>query len=218
MVAAFFDVDGTLTATNVLMPLNWFMKEHLPKWRYWAWSLNLVFRLPVYFIADKIDRRIFVQIFFRQYLGIDAKKARKWHKEQFGRNLKKLVFAQGLERIHWHKRQNHLVVLVTGGADFIVEPLANWLGADLIAAKLEEFEGRFTGKLVGEILVGEGKAKAIKDYASKIGVDLKASYAYGDSISDAPMLSLVGQPVAVNPDRRLRKLATQNGWEIAIWR
>lgn len=218
MVAAFFDVDGTLTATNVLMPLNWFMKRHLPRWQYCAWFLKLVLWLPVYFVVDKIDRRIFVQIFFRQYSGIDAEKVRKWHEEEFERTLKNLVFAQALERIQWHKGQNHLVVLVTGGANFIVEPLANWLCADLIAAKLEEVDGKFTGKLTGEILIGEGKAKALKDYASKKRVDLKNSYAYGDSISDAPMLSLVGHPVAVNPDRRLRKLAAEVGWEVVLWR
>ncbi|MCS7263220.1 MAG: HAD-IB family hydrolase [Armatimonadetes bacterium] len=218
MVAAFFDVDGTLTATNVLMPLNWFMKENLPRWRYWAWSLKLVFWLPVYFIADKIDRRIFIQIFFRQYSGIEAEKLRRWHKEHFERTLQRLVFAQSLERISWHNQQNHLIVLVTGSADFVTEPLASWLGADLIAAKLQEENGKFTGKLISEVLVGEGKAVAIKNYTLKKGVDLKASYAYGDSISDAPMLSLVGHPIAVNPDKRLRKLAIQKGWEIVDWR
>ncbi len=218
MVAAFFDVDGTLTATNVLMPLNWFMKAHLPKWRYWAWSFKLAFWLPIYFVADKIDRQIFVRIFFRQYFGLDAKKVKDWHKEQFEKVTKSLIFAEALEQVRWHQRQEHRIVLVTGGADFIVEPLADWLNADLLASKLEEVGGKFTGKLIGEILVGDGKAKALKDHASKNNIDLKASYAYGDSVSDAPMLACVGNPVAVNPDRRLRQIATEKGWKIVRWR
>lgn len=217
MVAAFFDVDGTLTATNVLVPLNWFMKANLPRLRYWMWFIKLACWTPVYFIADKIDRKIFVRVFFRQYAGVDAKVVRKWHKVHFHETLKTRIFPDALERIRWHQSQNHRVVLVTGGTDFVVEPLALWLGADLIAARLREIDGKFTGELEGEILVGEGKAKMVWDYANRNGIDLSASYAYGDSISDAPMLSLVGHPVAVNPDRRLHKLAKEKGWQIVVW-
>ncbi len=218
MVAAFFDVDGTLTATNVLMPLVWFMKANLPKWRYLLWLGQLTCRIPVYFVADQIDRRLFVKAFFRQYEGIRAEEAKIWCSEHFETHLKPRIYSDALRQVQWHKRHGHRIVLVTGGADFVVEPLANWIGADLLAAKLEELDGRFTGRLIGEPLIGEGKAKAIHNYADEHGIDLTKSYAYGDSVSDAPMLACVGNPVAVNPDRKLRRLALKRRWKIVQWR
>ncbi len=218
MVAAFFDVDGTITATNVLMPLAWFMKMRLPSWRYLLWLGKLTCFIPVYFVADRIDRRIFVKMFFRQYKGINSKQAKVWHREHFEVSLKPRIYADAVKQIQWHNEQRHKIVLVTGGADFVVEPLANWIGADLIAAKLEEVDDMFTGRLLGELLIGDGKAKAVLSYAKEHKIDLTKSYAYGDSISDAPMLAGVGHPVAVNPDRKLRQLALKRGWKIVHWR
>ncbi len=218
MVAAFFDVDGTLTATNVLMPLIWLQRENLPRHHYWLWLCKLICHLPIYLVADQIDRRIFVTLFFRQYAGIASDKAKQWFWENFESSLKPRIYDDALREIQWHRERNHQIVLVTGGADFTVAPLAQWLNADLLAAKLEEVDGRFTGKLVGKPLIGVGKAEAIKTYAGEKGIDLRASYAYGDSVSDAPMLECVGNPVAVNPDRKLRRLAIRRGWKIVRWR
>ncbi|MFA0783640.1 HAD family hydrolase [Fervidibacter sacchari] len=218
MVAAFFDVDGTLTATNVLMPLIWLQRENLPRHRYWLWLCKLICHLPIYLVADQIDRSIFVTLFFRQYAGIPSEKARQWFWENFENSLKPRVYNDALREIQWHCERNHQIVLVTGGADFTVAPLAQWLNADLLAAKLEEVDGKFTGRLVGKPLIGVGKADAIKTYAGEKGIDLQASYAYGDSVSDAPMLECVGNPVAVNPDRKLRRLAMERGWRIVQWR
>ncbi|MEJ7614779.1 MAG: HAD-IB family hydrolase [Candidatus Fervidibacter sacchari] len=218
MVAAFFDVDGTLTETNVLMPLIWLQRENLPRHRYWLWLCKLICHLPIYLVADQIDRSIFVTLFFRQYAGIPSEKARQWFWENFENSLKPRVYNDALREIQWHRERNHQIVLVTGGADFTVAPLARWLSADLLAAKLEEVDGKFTGRLVGKPLIGVGKADAIKTYAGEKGIDLQSSYAYGDSVSDAPMLECVGNPVAVNPDRKLRRLAMERGWRIVQWR
>jgi len=218
MVAAFFDVDGTLTATNVLMPLAWFMKGNLPKWRYLLWLGKLTCFVPIYFAADQIDRKVFVRVFFRQYRGINSERARAWHRRHFEVTLKQRIFPDALRQVQWHREQGHKIVLVTGSADFVVEPLASWLGADLIAAKLEEVDGKFTGRLIGEPLIGDGKAKAVLSYADEHKIDLTRSYAYGDSKSDEPMLACVGNPVAVNPDRRLRQIAAERGWKVVWWR
>lgn len=218
MVAAFFDIDGTVTATNVLMPLAWFQKETLPKERYLIWLVKLVLHIPAYFVADQIDRNLFVKLFFRQYSDIEADKAKMWYRENFETYLKPRIYNDALKQIQWHRSQGHQIVLVTGGADFVVSPLASWLEADLLAAKLEEVDGKFTGRLIGKPLVGGEKVKAVNALAEKRGIDLPSSYAYGDSISDAPMLACVGNPVAVNPDRKLRQLAIRCGWKIVNWR
>ncbi len=218
MVAAFFDVDGTMAATNVLMPLWWFQRATLSCWRFWLWQGKLALWVPLYLVADSLDRRWFVRLFFRQYAGLDAQQVREWHQVHFERMLKPRLFADAVAQVRWHQSQGHRVVLVTGGAEFAVAPLADWLNADLLAAQLEERNGKFTGRLVGEVLIGEGRANAVRAYAERNGVDLRESYAYGDNISDAFLLQCVGHPVAVNPDRQLRQLAKRMGWKIVRWR
>jgi HAD superfamily hydrolase (TIGR01490 family) len=82
----------------------------------------------------------------------------------------------------------------------------------------ESVDGVFTGRLVGEILHGSGKAHAVRSLAIREGLNLKRCTAYSDSYNDVPLLSLVGTAVAINPDNRLRALARQRGWEIRDYR
>jgi HAD superfamily hydrolase (TIGR01490 family) len=82
----------------------------------------------------------------------------------------------------------------------------------------ETSDGVYTGRLVGNVLHGEDKAHAVESLAAREGLDLSRCSAYSDSINDLPMLSLVGHPVAVNPDSALRAEAKQHGWEIRDFR
>jgi HAD superfamily hydrolase (TIGR01490 family) len=82
----------------------------------------------------------------------------------------------------------------------------------------ESENGMYTGRLVGEVLHGEAKAAAVRNLARREGLDLAHCSAYSDSINDLPMLSLVGRPVAVNPDSALRAEAKRQRWEIRDFR
>jgi HAD superfamily hydrolase (TIGR01490 family) len=82
----------------------------------------------------------------------------------------------------------------------------------------ESQNGIYTGRLIGDVLHGEAKAAAVRRLATAEGLDLAQCAAYSDSINDLPMLSLVGRPVAVNPDSALRGEARQRGWEIRDFR
>ncbi|MDT4942693.1 MAG: hypothetical protein QOJ34_2782 [Pseudonocardiales bacterium] len=82
----------------------------------------------------------------------------------------------------------------------------------------ESEDGVYTGRLVGDVLHGEAKARAVRALAVREGLDLSRCAAYSDSINDVPMLSLVGRPVAVNPDSALRAEARVRGWEIRDFR
>lgn len=217
MTAAFFDVDGTLTRTNVLVPLAWFQRAHLPSWRYGIWLAGLMVQAPLYWLADRIDRTLFVRWFYRRYKGIPAASARQWHAQHFGDMLLQALRPAAFACVQTHRAQGHRIVLVTGNLDFVVAPLAERLGADFLAVALEERDGVFTGRLASPPMVGAAKATALREYAQRHGIVLATSYAYGDSISDAPMLMCVGNPVAVNPDPKLRRLAQQRGWRIVTW-
>jgi HAD superfamily hydrolase (TIGR01490 family) len=82
----------------------------------------------------------------------------------------------------------------------------------------EHHDGVYTGRLVGELLHGPAKAHAVRALAAREGLDLRRCSAYSDSINDAPMLSVVGTAVAINPDAELRGLARRNGWEMRDFR
>lgn len=124
------------------------------------------------------------------------------------------IYAEARELLDWHKAQGHHIAIVTASASIMVEPIAAELEVDhLIATELEEIDGTLTGEVL-HFNKGTAKTDRIKELADEQGYDLAESYAYSDSATDVPMLELAGHPTAVNPDRTLRKLAQERGWEI----
>lgn len=122
------------------------------------------------------------------------------------------VYAEAVELIAQHHAAGRDVVIVSASGLELVEPIAAAVGADhVIATQMEVVDGCYTGG-IDFYAYGENKAEAIKDLAAKRGYDLANSYSYSDSITDAPMLAVVGHGFAVNPDRNLRKLAVEEGW------
>jgi putative phosphoserine phosphatase/1-acylglycerol-3-phosphate O-acyltransferase len=114
-----------------------------------------------------------------------------------------------------HHGAGHTVVLATTTPYDLVKPLADRLGIDVVlATRYGVRDGRYTGTIDGEFVWGKGKARTVREWADAEGVDLTASYAYSDSWYDVPLLSMVGHPVAVNPDPRLRPLAVLRRWPV----
>ena len=108
--------------------------------------------------------------------------------------------------------------LVSASPEEIVFPLARHLGVESAIATRARIdnEGRYTGE-VEFYSAGEGKVEAINEEAERFDIDLDGSFAYSDSVTDLPMLSMVGHPVAVNPDKALLKEAIDRGWEIRVF-
>ena len=124
------------------------------------------------------------------------------------------IYAEARELIEWHREQGHSIAIVTASASIMVQPIAKELGVDhLFATELEEKDGRFTGA-VTHFNKGHAKVERIRELVAEHGYDLDESYAYSDAATDIPMLELVGNPVAVNPDRPLKKRATEESWPI----
>jgi len=106
-------------------------------------------------------------------------------------------------------------VVLTGALDFTIDRLMEHLGIDdCVANRLEFVNGYATGRVLPPVMASATKAKWIREYAERENINLSESYAYSDSISDLPMLSIVGHPVAVNPDIRLKQTARQHDWGI----
>ena len=118
-----------------------------------------------------------------------------------------------------HLAEGHAVWLVTATPVEIGELIARRLGTSGALGTIAEHEdGFYTGRLVGDLLHGEAKASAVRALAEREGYDLGACHAYGDSTNDVPILSTVGHPCAINPDRRLRRHAAEVGWPVREFR
>jgi HAD superfamily hydrolase (TIGR01490 family) len=123
------------------------------------------------------------------------------------------VYARARALVDKSRSAGHEIVLISGTLDFILRQLADHLGgATLIANRLEMKNLYATGKLLRPVVAGPLKARLIRDHARENGHDLDECFAFSDSYSDLPMLSVVGHPAAVNPDARLRLLAKAYSW------
>ncbi len=124
---------------------------------------------------------------------------------------------QAFTRMHLDEGQE--VWLVTATPLEVAQVIADRLGlTGALGTVAESVEGVYTGRLVGEPLHGLAKATAVQALAEERGFDLSRCAAYSDSANDIPMLSLVGQPCAINPDSALRDHARANGWTIRDYR
>ena len=119
----------------------------------------------------------------------------------------------------WHAAQGHRVFLVSGTLACLAHVVARRLpgSVEICATELEVRGARWTGRLVSEHMSGEAKARTVRALAARFGLSLWESYAYGNSVSDLPMLDSVGHPVAVNPPARLRRIARNEGWPSCNW-
>jgi len=216
--AAYCDVDGTLSRTHIVGPLVFFQRRLLPRAAYGLWLATLPLRGAYWLLLDKFSRAASNRAIYACYAGWEAARIKALARECFDAYWRPRLSREGLERLARLRQDGVQLVLVTGSLDFLLEPLARETGAELIAPRLEERDGRFTGRLDGGPLTGEGKADAVREHAARHGVDLSASSSFGDALGDRLMLECVGHPVAVNPGRRLRALATRRGWAVERWR
>jgi HAD superfamily hydrolase (TIGR01490 family) len=126
------------------------------------------------------------------------------------------VFPQMMEEVYAHQDAGRPTFIVSAAGNDVVGMLAGVLGMDGgIGTRYEiDSDGNFTGSLDGPFVYGEGKVVAMEEFAARHDIDLAASYAYSDSLSDLPMLRAVGSPVAVNPDPSLAEIARHEGWQV----
>ncbi|MGY1591090.1 HAD-IB family hydrolase [Geodermatophilus sp. SYSU D00708] len=125
-----------------------------------------------------------------------------------------LVYAEAADLIEEHRAAGREIVIVSSSGAEMVEPIGEMLGADrVVATRMVTVDGRYTGE-IDFYAYGENKAVAVREVAAESGYDLADCYAYSDSVTDLPMLSEVGHPTAVNPDRALRRAAAERGWPV----
>ncbi len=128
-----------------------------------------------------------------------------------------MVLQQGLELLSQHREQGDYCVMITATNSFITTPIASHYGVDkLLATDVEETDGQLTGRIAGIPCFQAGKVEKLKQWLDEaaLPLGLDDSIFYSDSRNDIPLLELVSEPVAVDPDTKLRQTAEQKGWRI----
>lgn len=213
MAASYFDVDGTLVATNLVHPALFYLFNQSTPLQVARGLGRALLRAPAMAVAELVDRRTFNELLFQSYEGMSEDRLELLAEEAFTKMILPSVYAHARSLVDKSRRAGHEIVLISGTLDFILRQLADHLGgATLIANRLEMKNLYATGKLLRPVVAGPLKARLIRDHARENGHDLDECFAFSDSYSDLPMLSVVGHPAAVNPDARLRLLAKAYSW------
>jgi HAD superfamily hydrolase (TIGR01490 family) len=218
MQAAFFDLDKTVISKSTSLALS------RPMFR-----AGLVSRSAL--LKGALAQLVYLLV------GADEKKmdrvkegmlalTKGWEKTQVEQVIREAlaelidpyIYLEALDLIELHRALGRTVFIVSSSPEEVVIPLSEHLGkVEVIATRARIEDGKYTGELEFYCF-GENKAQAIGETALRYGIDLSESYAYSDSMTDLPMLELVGHPVAVNPDHGLRREAERRGWQIRYFR
>ena len=213
--AAFFDVDNTLVcgSTSILFGKVAFTGGSIKRrdiWRF-MWEHVMFIRRGEKNskMADIKDRALMLT------KGHSVEELQGLIDQVYRDEIKPRLWPRSIERLKHHLEQGHEVWLVTAAPVELAQAIANDLGATGALGTIVGHDGNvLTGELVGAPLHGKAKRRAIKALAKERGISLRKSWAYSDSVNDLPMLSAVGNQVAVNPDQQLRRYAVAAGWEI----
>jgi fatty acyl-CoA reductase len=216
-VVAVFDLEGTVVDSNIVEQYLWVRSSGFGKAAWPGEVASLLTSLPGYLKAEQRDRGEFIRAFLRRYEGMPVARLEEVVSKNFAQTMLKHTMPEALERIAAHRAAGHRTVLVTGSIGTLVAPLAG-LFDEVVAGTMHARDGIFTGYLAQPPLVDEARAAWLRQYAETNGLDLSASYGYGDSHADLVWLQLLGNPSAVNPDANLSREALRRKWRIRDWK
>ncbi len=213
--AAFFDVDNTILrgSSSFLFGKAAFKRKFFSRRDFWNFAWH-----QARFIARGESAKTMNEIKDRA-LGLianhHAKELTDLTDEVYDDYISPKLWPETVRLAQEHISLGREVWLITAAPLEIAEVIAHRLGlTGGLGTIVEQVDGVLTGKLVGKPLHGKAKYKAMKHLAKERNISLRRSYAYSDSHNDLPMLTHVGHPVAVNPDKILKTHALAAGWKI----
>ncbi|WP_104525972.1 HAD family hydrolase [Blastococcus atacamensis] len=212
--AAFFDLDKTVIAKSSALAFGRpFFQGGLINRRAVLKSAYAQFVFSLAGADEQQMERLRAQL-TAMVTGWDAAVVAEIVRETLHEIVDPLVYAEAADLIEEHRAAGREIVIVSSSGAEMVGPIGEMLGVDrVVATRLVVEDGRYTGD-IEFYAYGENKAEAVRRLAAEGGYDLADCYAYSDSITDLPLLAVVGHPTAVNPDRGLRKAALQRGWPV----
>jgi fatty acyl-CoA reductase len=231
-VAAFFDLDGTLIAPPSLEWRFFASLRHrraIPMGNYLLWLAATLRLAPRGIQIVRHANKMYLRGVRRD--GGESCGGGQPPRQGSGQADMAVprFFPDGVDQVAWHARQGHAIVLVSGTLAPLAQEMALALvvrlavrgiaaSVEVYATRLEESNGRWTGRIIGDAIFGEAKWRAVRRLAAEKGFELARCYAYGDSESDRWMLEAVGRPVVVNPTPKMEQLARRREWAVMAWK
>jgi HAD superfamily hydrolase (TIGR01490 family) len=216
--AAFFDLDKTVISKSSSLALT------RPMYRAGLVSrsqlLKGAYAQLVYLLVGADEKKMdrVKESMLALTKGWDKDQVELVIREALAELIDPYIYLEALDLMELHRALGRKVFIVSSSPEEVVRPLSEHLGdVEVIATRAKIEDGKYTGDLEF-YAYGENKGQIMKEIAEQQGIDLSGSYAYSDSATDLPMLEAVGHPVAVNPDRELRKEAEKRGWQIRDFR
>ena len=217
--AAFFDLDKTVIARSSALAFTGHLYKAGMLGRPVLFKAAMSQLLYVLFGADEshLDKTRDAMLALTK--GWDRAEVERIVGEALEEVVAPLVYAEALFLIDEHMREGRRVFIVSASPEEVVRPLARYIGVnEIIATKARiDADGKYTGE-VEVYAYGKQKADAVRKIADAEGISLADSYAYSDSMTDLPLLELVGHPHAVNPERELKGIAEERAWPILEFR
>lgn len=213
--AAFYDLDGTLLTCNLVTTYAYYARNDRSLLKSLYLFTKVLLSVPVFFGLDLYSRTLFNIFFFRAYRGMHRDRLIGLADDLFEVTLKPSIYPKAEELVQRTREAGYRNVLITGALEFTIRPIAIHFGIEEIICNRLEFKNHVaTGWTLPPLVAEKEKARIIRDFADREGIDLAGSLAFSDSTSDIPMLAVTGHPIATNPSRRLRRYALRHGWPL----
>ena len=214
-VGAFFDMDKTLIAEN---SGTLFMKHRYERGELSGWDLVAGLGAYLRYKVGILDINAWTREAMRQFKGQSERALTREANAWFKAMVIDTLYPEAEDLVRDHLEKGHVVAIVSGATKFVVRPLAARLGIKhILYTRLEVESGRFTRRVVEPICFEEGKIYWLQHLVEQQRIDLARSYFYTDSITDLPLLELVGHPVVTNPDPRLYRVARSRRWPVRFF-
>lgn len=214
MAYAFFDVDGTLISLKSMFSFQeyWYATKGNPRER-GLFEADMARMVRMGATREAINRRYYTHFAGRSVIEV-GRVAAEWFEHVERSVANDLYHPLVVERLQRHQSDGIRPVLVSGSFPQALAPLAERLGVDhILATVMEVRDGHYTGRILRQT-IGDGKVQAIGAFLDRQADMAADCHAYGDDISDLPMLDVVGHPSAVRGDDRLEDHARRTGWEV----
>ena len=213
MSLAIFDLDNTLLGGDSDYLWGQFLVEQGIVDRESYESANARFYDD--YREGKLDIAEFLEFALKPLAENDPADLFAWRSLFVEQKIRPILLPAAHALVMRHREQGDLPVVVTATNSFVTGPIAGLYDIEQLIATEPEFRaGRFTGRYVGTPCFREGKVTRLMEWLESTGHDLRGSWFYSDSHNDEPLLSLVDNPVAVDPDEPLQQLASANGWPV----
>lgn len=165
--------------------------------------------------AGTLDIYEFLEFALKPLADNEPQTLKALHQEFMELKVAPMMLKKAVTLLQKHRDQGDHLLIITATNRFVTGPIAALLGVDdTLATEPEQIDGRYTGKVAGTPCFQDGKVERLNEWLTTTQHSLENSYFYSDSINDKPLLDLVTNPVAVDPDDRLKRAAEESGWPI----